>query len=199
MRKSSRENRMKTAAGWMLALGILFAAPMGLHAAEENGESIVVLTAEEDAQKQTGSYTVGDGWVKVEEDSTEETEVYRMSGSEALEETSTITLSYLDTNYSVLEYEQLRDMLTNNLMYSNVNAQISTSAIYTDAKDYLYILTADDSTLDYRELYYYVVGDQRCFSVAVREYRAEAEAQRAAKLETPEEAAQKIAREFTWN
>lgn len=199
MRKSSRENRMKTAAGWMLALGILFAAPMGLHAAEENGESIAVLTAEEDAQKQTGSYTVGDGWVKVEEDSTEETEVYRMSGSEALEETSTITLSYLDTNYSVLEYEQLRDMLTNNLMYSNVNAQISTSAIYTDAKDYLYILTADDSTLDYRELYYYVVGDQRCFSVAVREYRAEAEAQRAAKLETPEEAAQKIAREFTWN
>ena len=32
-----------------------------------------------------------------------------------------------DTNYTAMEYEQLRDMLTNNLIYSSPNAAISVS------------------------------------------------------------------------
>lgn len=67
-------------------------------------------------------------------------------------------------------------MLTNNAVYSNADAQISTSAAYTDAKDYLYMLTVEPSGVDYRDIYYYVVGDCRCFCVEVREYQAEADA-----------------------
>lgn len=153
----------------------------------------------EDAARITGTYTVEDGWVQIPELGTDEETVYKQSGYETSDTTSTMTFSYLDTNYSVFEYEQLRDMLTNNLVYSNVNAQISASAVYTDAKDYLYILVCDDSAKDYRELYYYVVGDHRCFSIEVQEYRAEMEALKAADQETPGEAGQKIAQKFVWN
>ncbi len=151
------------------------------------------------AEPRTGTFTVEDGWAVDSSESTKDVTVYRQSAQMDAEETSTITCSYMDTNYSVLEYEQLRDMLTNNLLYSNVNAQISTSAVYTQAKDYLYILIVDDSAQSYRDLYYYVVGDYRCFSLEVKEYRAEAEQAKAAQLLTPQEVGQKAAESFVWN
>lgn len=160
-------------------------------------EEIVLNAAEE--EKMTGTYAAAEGWIEDEEVSTEEKTVYVQALAADADETSTITCSYIDTNYSVLEYEQLRDMLTNNLFYSNVNAQISTSAVYTLSKDYLYILIVDDSAKEYRDIYHYVVGDYRCFSVEVREYRAEAEAAKQLEEDTPQEAGQKIAEEFTWN
>lgn len=163
------------------------------------GEDISLNVTEDSAGAQTGDYTVGAEWVLAEEAGDGEKWIYKKSGSEGLEDTSTLTCSYVDTNFSVLEYEQLRDMLTNNLVYSNVEAQVSTSALYTDAKDYLFILISDDAAQDFRSLYYYVVGDRRCFCVEVKEYRAEADSMRAAKQETPEEAGKKIAQTFTWN
>ena len=93
-----------------------------------------------EAQELTGSWSVDSAWVQTKAEDEEERWTYKQSGAEAEEDTSTIVCSYLDTNYSVLEYEQLRDMLTNNAVYSNADAQISTSAAYTDAKDYLYML-----------------------------------------------------------
>ena len=90
-------------------------------------------------------------------------------------------------------------MLTNNAVYSNADAQISTSAAYTDAKDYLYMLTVEPSGVDYRDIYYYVVGDCRCFCVEVREYQAEADALEAAQQKTPSQTGQDIAMKFTWN
>ena len=131
--------------------------------------------------------------------STSEKNVYKQEGLQDQAETSAITCSYIDTNYSVMEYEQLRDMLTNNLFYSNVNAQISTSAIYTNNKDYLYILIVDNSSQDYRNIYHYVVGDYRCFLVEVKEYRAEADQAKAQEQKTPQEIGQKVAEEFVWN
>lgn len=146
----------------------------------------------------TGTYTAPDGWSEDTDQSTQERTVYMPDGKGGEEGSSTISCSYLDTNYSVLEYEQLRDMLTNNLLYSNVNAQISTSAAYTKAKDYLYILIVDDSAEDYRDIYHYVVGDYRCFCVEVREYRAEAEQMAAAGQKTPQQAGQGVAEDFVW-
>lgn len=146
----------------------------------------------------TGTYSVEAGWSVDDAASTTERTVYKQDAYVGVENTSTITCSYMDTNYSVLEYEQLRDMLTNNLLYANVNAQISTSAVYTQTKDYLYIVIVDDSALEYKDVYHYVVGDYRCFCVEVREYRAEADQAVANGVKTPHEVGQKTAEEFTW-
>ena len=152
-----------------------------------------------EAQELTGSWSVDSAWVQTKAEDEEERWTYKQSGAEAEEDTSTIVCSYLDTNYSVLEYEQLRDMLTNNAVYSNADAQISTSAAYTDAKYYLYMLTVEPSGVDYQDIYYYVVGDRRCFCVEVREYQAEADALEAAQKKTPSQTGQDIAMKFTWN
>lgn len=187
-----RKNLIACAAALCVA-----AFPFGGTEMIAQAEEIVLNAAEE--EKMTGTYAAAEGWIEDEEVSTEEKTVYVQALAADADETSTITCSYIDTNYSVLEYEQLRDMLTNNLFYSNVNAQISTSAVYTLSKDYLYILIVDDSAKEYRDIYHYVVGDYRCFSVEVREYRAEAEAAKQLEEDTPQEAGQKIAEEFTWN
>lgn len=147
----------------------------------------------------TGTYSVAEGWSVDSAASTAEKTVYKQDAYVGVENTSTISCSYMDTNYSVLEYEQLRDMLTNNLLYSNVNAQISTSAIYTQTKDYLYIVIVDDSALEYKDVYHYVVGDYRCFCVEVREYRSEADQAVADGVKTPHEVGQATAEEFTWD
>lgn len=155
--------------------------------------------AEETAAVLTGTYSVESGWSADSSVSTQDQTVYKQDAYLGVEGTSTITCSYIDTNYSVFEYEQLRDMLTNNLLYSNVNGQISTSAVYTDAKDYLYILIVDDTAQDYRNSYCYVVGDYRCFCVDVKEYRSEAEQLQGQDQKTPQEVGQSIAEKFIWN
>ena len=191
IRKEIRKKVVCMAAALGIALGALSSGSFRM-------QSAVALAEENASTAMTGSYSVDSDWVRIEQKSDTEKDVYRQEASKDVEETSEITCSYLDTNYSVAEYEQLRDMLTNNLMYSDVNAQISTSAGYTDAKDYLYTLTADDSGKDYRDIYYYVVGDHRCFCVTVREYREEA-AQAASSDGTPQAVGKKTAQEFTWD
>ncbi len=157
-------------------------------------------SGQEDQGGLKGTYQLPDGWTEIRDKQQEGDKVtLKRSGSESSENTSVITCDYMDTNYSVLEYEQLREMLTNNLVYNHVNAQITSQACYTDAKDYLYILIVDDSAQDCRELYYYVVGDRRCFVVEAKEYRAEAEQLRSEGQKTPEETAQDLAESFTWN
>lgn len=163
---------------------------------EEEAEAYAMT---EEAAAMTGEWKVPDGWTEDSEDDSEDIHTYKLTEMVGMTETSTITCSYMDTNYSVLEYEQLRNMLTNNLLYANVNAQISTSAVYTKAKDCLYIVIVDDSSQVYRDIYHYVVGDYRCFSVEVREYRSEAEQMKAADLKTPQETGLQIAEEFTWD
>ena len=183
---------------------VCISQPIGTFAQELSLDAAVVNIGGEpeeqtEAQELTGSWSVDSAWVQTKAEDEEERWTYKQSGAEAEENTSTIVCSYLDTNYSVLEYEQLRDMLTNNAVYSNADAQISTSAAYTDAKDYLYMLTVEPSGVDYRDIYYYVVGDCRCFCVEVREYQAEADALEAAQQKTPSQTGQDIAMKFTWN
>lgn len=192
-------------AGWrcraagMAAFGIVLCANPAVVQAEEPEVYLMEDGAVSTAAAVTGNYEIDADWEKSERDSTQEEQVYYLADMLDAENTSTITCSYMDTNYTVLEYEQLRDMLSSKLIYSNVSAQISTSAVYTEAKDYLYIVTVDDSAQDYLDVYYYVVGNQRCFCVAVREYRAEAEARKADSKQTPQEAGKEIAEKFTWN
>ena len=195
MKKEIRKGIRKKTVCMAVALGLSLGA---LSSGSFQKESAVALAEENASTVMTGSYSVNPDWVRIEQKSDTEKEVYRQETNQDAEETSEITCSYLDTNYSVAEYEQLRDMLTNNLMYSDVNAQISTSAGYTDAKDYLYTLTADDSDKDYRDIYYYVVGDYRCFCVTVREYREEA-AQAESADDTPQAIGKKTAQQFTWD
>ena len=146
-----------------------------------------------------GTYTVCEGWSEDADLSTETEKVYKKAENLEMDETSTISCSFIDTNYTAMEYEQLRDMLTNNLIYSSPNAAISVSGTYTDAKDYLYVLVADDSAQNYREIYYYVVGDLECFVAEVKEYRDEATAAQEHMEDTPEAVGAEIARTFTWN
>lgn len=179
----------------------LAAAVLALCAASA-GHPVSVLQAEEQAVSadtaSQGQYTVPDGWSEDTSAGQASGSVYRYSENVGVDGTSSITCQYMETNYMVSEYEQLRDMLTNDILYSRVNAEISTNAAYTDSRDYLYILTADDPSLAYREIFYYVVGDLKCFCVTVREYRSEAEDARAAQKLTPEEAGKQIASAFTW-
>ncbi len=170
----------------------------GLLIIEEEGETASALEQEEEAAEPdavlTGTYTVPEGWIADESAGSEEIVVYRAEDAGE----STISCSYLDTNYSVSEYEQLRDMLTNSLRYSNVDAQISTSAVYTLNKDYLYIVLVDDSASGYRDIYHYVVGNYRCFCVQVKEYRDEAQEAEAREKKTPQQAGQAMAESFVW-
>lgn len=145
-----------------------------------------------------GSYSVPEGWKQDFEMSASEKDCYVFSLENGQRSKSTISCTYIDTAYSVLEYEQLREMLMNNLLYSDSAAQITSSAGYTDAKDYLYILIADNSSAEYRDLYYYVVGDYRCFCVTLREYRDEACAFEGATAISPEQSATKLANSFVW-
>ncbi|MCD7819430.1 MAG: hypothetical protein LUH07_10325 [Lachnospiraceae bacterium] len=153
----------------------------------------------EATEEDPGTYSMEDGWSEDYTQSTVDVKAFRQDTYADAAETSVIYCSYLDTNYSRQEYEQLREMLTNNLLYSNVNAQISTSAVYTLAKDYLYIILVDDSLQEYRDIYYYVVGDYECFCVQVKEYRAEAELAQSEDTETPQEIGQKVAEGFVWD
>ncbi len=159
------------------------------------------LEDEAETEAAPGTYTMEDGWTEDELRSTDDVTVYVRDAyaGEDTSETSLISCSYLETNYSRQEYEQLRDMLTNNLLYSNVNAQITTSAVYTLAMDYLYIVLVDDSSEEYRDVYHYVVGDYQCFCVQVTEYRDEAEQDEAQEVDTPREIGQKVAEGFVWN
>lgn len=171
---------------------------MGLLAAASPSASV---NAEEETSAQmivTGTYQVPEGWSEDIAETSDTQNVYKQSEYLDQEDTSVITCSYLATNYSVQEYEQLRDMLTNDMVYDKVNAKISSTCTYTDSKDNLFILTADDASKDYRDIVCYVVGDQECFVVEVKEYRAEAESARADKKKTPEEAAKEIASKFSW-
>lgn len=198
MREGFFMKKKNIAAGILLAFSLILSLG-AVSQAEEfmiSSEDSFIL---ESGAPLTGTYTVEDGWSEDIEASDEEMQVYKQTSFGDQENTSTITCSYLDTNYSVLEYEQLRDMLTNNLVYNNVNAQISTSAVYTKEKDCLYIVIVDDSAQEYREIYHYVVGDYRCFCVEVREYRTEAEAAKAQEIKTPQEVGQKMAEEFVWD
>ena len=145
-----------------------------------------------------GTYTVGENWSEDTDLSTETEKVYKKAEMLESDETSTISCSFIDTNYTAMDYEQLRDMLTNNLIYSSPNASISVSATYTDAKDYLYVLVADDSAQNYREIYYYVVGDMECFVAEVKEYREEAQAASENAEDTPEAVGAEIAKTFVW-
>ncbi len=148
-----------------------------------------------------GTYTMEEGWMEDEELSSDDVTVYVQDtyADSDTSETSTISCSYLETNYSRQDYEQLRDMLTNNLLYNNVNAQITTSAVYTLAMDYLYIILVDDSSEDYRDIFHYVVGDYQCFCVEVKEYRDQADEAEAQEQDTPREIGQKVAEGFVWN
>lgn len=167
---------------------------------EMPAEDVYEETVQEPAEVQkTGTYTAAEGWSVDDAASTSETTVYKQAANVGMDGVSTISCSYLDTNYSVMEYEQLRDMLTNNLLYSNVNAQISASAVYTNVRDYLYILIVDDTAEEYRNIYCYVVGDYRCFCAEVKEYRAEAEQLAAQGSKTPLEAGQGMAESFVWD
>lgn len=176
----------------VFCMGMLACSSLAVQA-EEFGSDIAV------EQEEPGTYTIAEGWILDEDTDEDEKKVYIQSAYVDAEETSTITCSYVDTNYSVLEYEQLRDMLTDNLFYNNMNAQISTSAVYTLEKDYLYILIVDDSSQEYRDIYHYVVGDYQCFLVEVHELRSEAEAAKVQDQDTPQDIGKKTAEEFTWN
>ena len=203
MKKILFRIRKLITAGVIFSLCMVFGCMTEMVCAEELigvfDETPVEYAMTEEAALMTGEWDIPDGWAEDSENSTEDSQIYKLTEMVGMTETSTITCSYMDTNYSVLEYEQLRDMLTNNLLYTNVNAQISTSAVYTKAKDCLYIVIVDDSSQVYRDIYHYVVGDYRCFSVEVREYRSEADQMKAAKLKTPQETGLQIAEEFTWN
>ncbi len=190
----------KIAAG----LGIFLAAGVMMtpQAEEESPESPKVYESSEEEGITDGEfveygyedlgYSVPEGWT-VDEQADLEDALVLCRQDDGL---STIVCGYLDTNYSIQEYEQLREMLTNNLLYEHVNAQISTSAVYTLAKDYLYTILVDDEEEAYRDIYHYVIGDYRCFCVFVREYRSEAE--EVQDQMTPREAGQSIAEGFTW-
>jgi hypothetical protein len=215
MKQSLKSRYAVYAAAAACVLGMTFLQPIPVGAEELSGEYYeetydqTEWTTEQEEETseavteavtaRTGTYTIEDGWSIDDASSTQEKTVYRRSDAQGADYMSTITCSYLDTNYSVFEYEQLRDMLTNNLLYTNVNAQISTSAIYTDAKDYLYIILVDDTAQDYRDTYCYVVGDYRCFCVAIQEYRDEAEQLSAQEQKTPQEVGQTVAEKFVWN
>ncbi|MCC8102985.1 MAG: hypothetical protein LIP11_12295 [Clostridiales bacterium] len=204
------EKRIVTAVVlWLFAVVCLGSMSVWKVLAQESGadssggaESGLMENSAADGQGLTeetpGTYTMAEGWCLDEEQSTEGVEVYRLETGEEGQETSTISCSYLETNYSRQDYEQLRDMLTNNLLYDNVDAQITTSAVYTLSMDYLYIILVDDSSEDYCDIYHYVVGDYQCFCVQVREYRQEAELAEAQEIDTPREVGQTVAEGFVW-
>lgn len=137
-----------------------------------------------------GSYTVPDGWVKLEKYSTKDKLFYVEEGRENDELPDNISVEIGTNRYSADEHEKFRDAIVRQLtmQIQGLDAELTGSGTFTAQEDVLYIFTISEKDVVTRQ--FYIVGDQRYCLIHLTNYTGSEQA---------DDAARAMADSFAWN
>lgn len=136
-----------------------------------------------------GSYTVPEGWVKMEKYSTEDKIFYVEEGHEDDELPDNISIEVGTNRYSADEHEKFRDAIVRQLtmQLQDVDAELTGDGTYTEQDYIVYIFTISEADVVTKQ--YYIVGDQRYCLLQLTNFTGS---------ETVNEAAQSMVDSFVW-
>lgn len=137
-----------------------------------------------------GSYTVPDGWVKVEQYSSADKFFYVEDGHENDETPDNISIEVGTNRYSEDEHEDFRDAIVRQLtmQLQGVRADVTGDGTHT-AQDYIvYIFTISEEDVITKQ--YYIVGDKRYCLIHLTNFT---------KSESADEAARTMVDSFVWD
>ena len=137
-----------------------------------------------------GSYTVPDGWVKLDKYSTKDKIFYVEEGHEDDELPDNISVEIGTNRYSADEHEKFRDAIVRQLtmQLQGIDAELTGSGTFTAQEDVLYIFTIREEDVVTRQ--FYIVGNQRYCLIHLTNFTGSEQADDAAKA---------IADSFVWN
>lgn len=137
-----------------------------------------------------GSYTVPDGWVKLEKCSTKDKLFYVEEGRENDELPDNISVEIGTNRYSADEHEKFRDAIVRQLtmQIQGLDAELTGSGTFTAQEDVLYIFTISEKDVVTRQ--FYIVGDQRYCLIHLTNFTGSEQAN---------DAARAMADSFAWN
>lgn len=137
-----------------------------------------------------GSYTVPEGWVKVEKYSTADKIFYVEEGHEDDELPDNISIEVGTNRYSADEHEKFRDAIVRQLtmQLQGVDAMLTGDGTYTEQDYIVYIFTITEEDVVTKQ--YYIVADQRYCLLQLTNFTGS---------ESANEAAQAMADSFVWN
>ena len=151
----------------------------------------------ENAQSETkeesdfpGSYTVPDGWVKVEQYSSADKFFYVEDGHENDKTPDNISIEVGTNRYSEEEHEDFRNAIVRQLtmQLQGVSADVTGDGTHTDQDYIVYIFTISEEDVVTKQ--YYIVGDQRYCLIHLTNFTGS---------ESAVEAAQAMVDSFVWN
>lgn len=136
-----------------------------------------------------GSYTVPEGWVKMEKYSTEDKIFYVEEGHEDDELPDNISIEVGTNRYSADEHEKFRDAIGRQLtmQLQDVDAELTGDGTYTEQDYIVYIFTISEADVVTKQ--YYIVGDQRYCLLQLTNFTGS---------ETVNEAVQSMVDSFVW-
>ena len=137
-----------------------------------------------------GSYTVPDGWVKVEQYSSADKFFYVEDGHENDETPDNISIEVGTNRYSEEEHEDFRNAIVRQLtmQLQGVSADVTGDGTHTDQDSIVYIFTISEEDVVTKQ--YYIVGDQRYCLIHLTNFTGS---------ESAVEAAQAMVDSFVWN
>ena len=137
-----------------------------------------------------GSYTVPDGWVKVEQFSSANKFFYVEDGHENDQTPDNISIEVGTNRYSEDEHESFRNAIVQQLtmQLQGVNAEMTGDGTYTDQDYIVYIFTISEENVITKQ--YYIVGDRRYCLIHLTNFTGS---------ESADEAAQTMVDSFIWN
>lgn len=137
-----------------------------------------------------GSYTVPDGWVKMEKYSTEDKIFYVEEGHEEDELPDNISVEVKTNRYSTEDHMKFRDAIVRQLTMqaSSVGAELTGEGTFTDQEDVLYIFTISEEDVVTKQ--FYIVGDNRYCLIHLTNFTGSGRA---------DEAARDMADSFVWD
>ena len=137
-----------------------------------------------------GSYTVPDGWVKMEKYSTEDKIFYAEEGHEEDELPDNISVEVKTNRYSAEDHMKFRDAIVRQLTIqaSGAGAELTGEGTFTDQEDILYIFTISEEDVVTKQ--FYIVGDKRYCLIHLTNFTGS---------ESADEAAQAMASSFVWD
>ncbi len=137
-----------------------------------------------------GSYTVPDGWVKVEQYSSADKFFYVEDGHENDDTPDNISIEVGTNRYSEEEHEDFRNAIVRQLtmQLQGVSADVTGDGTHTDQDYIVYIFTISEEDVVTKQ--YYIVGDQRYCLIHLTNFTGS---------ESAVEAAQAMVDSFVWN
>lgn len=154
-----------------------------------HSEDAVQSDAEREADL-PGSYTVPEGWVKMERYSTQDKIFYAEEGHEEDELPDNISVEIKTNRYSTEDHMKFRDAIVRQLTMqaSSAGAELTGEGTFTEQGDILYIFTISEEDVVTRQ--FYVVGDKRYCLIHLTNFTGS---------ESADEAAQAMADSFVWD